>query len=59
MYRYFTKTDGLKIYIKNDDILGYEEMEDHVLIITVIGDFEVINTIDEIFNKKKQDFSNN
>ena len=59
MYRYFTKTDGLKVYIKNDDIIAYEEMEDHVLIITVIGDFEVINTIDEIFNKKKQDFSNN
>ena len=59
MYRYFTKTDGLKIYIKDEDIMGYEEMEDHVLIITVIGDFEVINTIDEIFNKKKQDFSNN
>ncbi|MBK8820561.1 MAG: hypothetical protein IPN49_16305 [Saprospiraceae bacterium] len=59
MYRYFTKTDGLKVYIKPEDILAYEEMEDHVLIITVIGDFEVINTIDEIFNKKKQNFSNN
>ena len=59
MYRYFTKTNGLKVYIKPEDVLAYEEMEDHVLIITVIGDFEVINTIDEIFNKKKQDFSNN
>ena len=59
MYRYFTKTDGLKVYIKNDDILGYEEMEDFVVVMTIIGDFEVINTIDEIFNKKKQDFSNN
>ena len=59
MYRYFTKTDGLKVYIKPEDILAYEEMEDHVLVITVIGDFEVINTIDEIFNNKKQNFSNN
>ena len=59
MYRYFTKTDGLKVYIKNDDILGYEEMEDFVVVMTIIGDFEVINTIDEIFNNKKQDFSNN
>ena len=59
MYRYFTKTDGLKVYIKNDDIIAYEEMEDHVLIITVIGDFEIINTIDEIFNPTKQDFSKN
>ena len=59
MYRCFTKTDGLKFYIKPEDILAYEEMEDHVLVITVIGDFEVINTIDEIFNNKKQDFSNN
>ena len=59
MYRYFTKTDGLKVYIKNDDILGYEEMGAIVVVMTIIGDFEVINTIDEIFNKKKQDFSNN
>ena len=59
MYRYFTKTDGLKVYIKPEDILGYEEMEDHVLVITVIGDFEIINTIDEIFNPTKQDFSKN
>ena len=59
MYRCFTKTNGLKVYIKPEDVLAYEEMEDHVLIITVIGDFEVINTIDEIFNKKKQYFSNN
>ena len=59
MYRYFTKTDGLKVYIKNDDILGYEEMEDCVVVMTIIGDFEVINTIEEIFNNKKQDFSNN
>jgi uncharacterized protein with ACT and thioredoxin-like domain len=58
MYRYFTKTDGLKVYIKNDDILAYEEMEDHVLVITVIGDFEVVNTIEEIF-EKRQNFSNN
>ena len=59
MYRYFTKTDGLKVYIKPEDIITYEEMEDHVLIITVIGDFEIINTIDEIFNPTKQDFSKN
>lgn len=59
MYRYFTKTDGLKIYIKNDDILGYEEMEDCVLVLTIFGDYEVINTIDEIFNNKKQNFSKN
>ncbi len=58
MYRYFTKTDGLKIYIKNDDILGYEEMEDCVVVMTIIGDFEVINTIEEIF-EKRQNFSNN
>ena len=60
MYRYFTKTDGLKVYIKPEDILAYEEMEDHVLIITVIGDFEVINTIEEIFgNTQNIKFSNN
>ena len=59
MYRCFTKTDGLKVYIKPEDIIAYEEMEDHVLIITVIGDFEIINTIDEIFNPTKQDFSKN
>lgn len=58
MYRYFTKTDGLKVYIKNDDILGYEEMEDFVVVMTIIGDFEVINTIEEIF-EKRQNFSNN
>ncbi len=58
MYRYFTKTDGLKVYIKNDDILGYEEMEDCVVVMTIIGDFEVINTIEEIF-EKRQNFSNN
>lgn len=58
MYRYFTKTDGLKVYIKPEDIIAYEEMEDHVLIITVIGDFEVVNTIEEIF-EKRQNFSNN
>ena len=60
MYRYFTKTDGLKVYIKPEDILAYEEMEDHVLVITVIGDFEVINTIEEIFgNTQNIKFSNN
>lgn len=60
MYRYFTKTDGLKVYIKPEDIIAYEEMEDHVLIITVIGDFEVINTIEEIFgNTQNIKFSNN
>lgn len=60
MYRYFTKTDGLKVYIKTEDILAYEEMEDHVLVITVIGDFEVINTIEEIFgNTQNIKFSNN
>lgn len=58
MYRYFTKTDGLKVYIKNDDILGYEEMEDCVVVMTIIGDFEVVNTIEEIF-EKRQNFSNN
>lgn len=58
MYRYFTKTDGLKIYIKNEDILGYEEMEDCVVVMTIIGDFEVINTIEQIF-EKRQNFSNN
>lgn len=50
MYRYFTKTDGRKIYIKNDDILGYEEKEDCVIVLTVFGDWEVLNTIEEIFN---------
>ena len=58
MYRYFTKTDGLKVYIKNDDILGYEEMEDCVVVMTIIRDFEVINTIEEIF-EKRQNFSKN
>ena len=60
MYRCFTKTDGLKVYIKPEDVLAYEEMEDHVLVITVIGDFEVINTIEEIFgNTQNIKFSNN
>lgn len=64
MFRYFTKTDGLKIYVKDEDILAYEEMEDHVLVITAIGDFEVVNTIEEIFNGPKScdnnvKFSNN
>lgn len=58
MYRYFTKTDGLKIYLKDEDILGYEEMEDCVVVMTIIGDFEVINTIEQIF-EKRQNFSNN
>ena len=58
MYKYFTKTDGLKIYIKDEDIMGYEEMDDHVLVITILGDYEVINTIEEIF-KSKPNFSNN
>ena len=58
MYRYFTKTDGLKVYIKPEDILGYEEMEDCVVVMTIIGDFEVVNTIEEIF-EKRQNFSNN
>lgn len=58
MYRYFTKTDGMKIYIKDEDIMGYEEMDDHVLVITILGDYEVINTIEEIF-KNKHNFSNN
>jgi hypothetical protein len=58
-YRYFTKTDGLKVYIRPEDIIAYEEEDDHVLIITVIGDFEVVDSIEEIFGTAKQDFSNN
>ena len=58
MFRYFTKTDGLKVYVKDEDILAYEEMEDHVLVITAIGDFEVINSIEQIFNEPLR-FSNN
>jgi hypothetical protein len=58
MFRYFTKTDGLKVYIKYEDILAYEEMEDHVLVITAIGDFEVINTIEQILTEPTK-FSNN
>jgi len=48
MYRKFTKTDGLKLFIKMDDILAYEEMEDCVSIVTIIGDFEVLDTIEDI-----------
>ncbi len=48
MYRKFTKTDGLKLFIKLDDILAYEEMEDCVSIVTIIGDFEVLDTIEDI-----------
>ena len=60
MYKKKKKTDGLKVYIKPEDVLAYEEMEDHVQIITVIGDFEVINTIEEIFgNTQNIKFSNN
>lgn len=60
MYRKFTKTDGLKLFIKMDDILAYEEMEDCVSIVTIIGDFEVMDTIEDIFdNNKNVNFSKN
>lgn len=60
MYRKFTKTDGLKLFIKLDDILAYEEMEDCVSIVTIIGDFEVLYTIEDIFdNNKNVNFSKN
>jgi len=60
MYRKFTKTDGLKLFIKMDDILAYEEMEDCVSIVTIIGDFEVLDTIEDIFdNNKNVNFSKN
>ncbi len=60
MYRKFTKTDGLKLFIKLDDILAYEEMEDCVSIVTIIGDFEVLDTIEDIFdNNKNVNFSKN
>ncbi len=58
MFRYFTKTDGFRIYVKDEDILAYEEMEDHVVVVTAMGDFEVINSIEEIFNERSR-FSNN
>lgn len=60
MYRKFTKTDGLKLFIKMDDILAYEEMEDCVSIVTIIGDFEVLDTIEDIFDGNKNvNFSKN
>jgi len=60
MYRKFTKTDGLKLFIKMDDILAYEEMEDCVSIVTIIGDFEVLDTIEDIFDSNKNiNFSKN
>ena len=58
IYRYFTKTDGMRIYLRDADILSYEEMEDHTLVTTIMEDYEVINTIEEIFNGKPK-FSNN
>jgi len=43
-----------------DDILAYEEMEDCVSIVTIIGDFEVLDTIEDIFDSNKNvNFSNN
>lgn len=43
-----------------DDILAYEEMEDCVSIVTIIGDFEVMDTIEDIFdNNKNVNFSKN
>lgn len=54
MFRIFTKVDGMRVFIKNEDIISYEEMEDHTLVITVIGDFEVIESVDSIFNEKKK-----
>ena len=58
IYRYFTKTDGMRIYLRESDIISYEEMEDHTLVTTIMEDYEVINTIEEIFNGKPK-FSNN
>ena len=58
IYRYLTKTDGMRIYLRDADILSYEEMEDHTLVTTIMEDYEVINTIEEIFNGKPK-FSNN
>lgn len=49
MYRCFTKTDGLKVFIREADIIGYEQEQDYMTVITIIGDFDVIQTIDEIF----------
>ena len=64
MYRVFTKTDGMRVYVSDEDILAYEEEEGHVLVITVIGDFEVIDTIEEFFDTNDnildtKPFSNN
>ena len=59
MFRYFTKTDGMKVYLRDEDILGYEELECSTLVMSIIGEFEVINTLEEIFNKQDQKFSNN
>lgn len=52
MFRYFTKTDGLLVVVNNDDILGVEDVGSHRIVITVVAEFEVIDTIQSIFVSK-------
>jgi hypothetical protein len=52
MFRYFTKIDGFLVVLKNEDILGVEDVGTHRIVTTVICDYDVIDTIQSIFVSK-------
>lgn len=58
MYRYFTKTDGHEVVIDVNMIMAVEDMGDCRVIVTPYFEFEVIDSMYDIFSDKKK-FSEN
>jgi hypothetical protein len=54
MYRYFKKTDGLTIVLDLSYVIGVEDMGDFRIILTPHFEFEVSDTIEDIFDDKKK-----
>jgi len=58
MFRYFKNIDGYQIVIKTDAIIAVQDLGYHRLILTPFDEFEVQETLEEIFSNKAT-FSNN
>ena len=49
MFRIYTKTDGLQVVINSNDLIGVEDVGSHRIIYTIIKEFNIIETVHEIF----------
>lgn len=58
MFRVFNKIDDLEVVINTSDIVNVQDMGDHRLICTIYDEFEIKESINEIFIFNQDDIYN-